>query len=74
MFKGEGNGVTKTTEEVGLMFGDGHPLDDDDLTPDIVATALRRTVRDPVVVDRATRDIVNLIREYQMYRLDEMRL
>ncbi len=61
----------KSTEEVGLVFGT-HPLDDDDMTPDIVCTVLRRT---PGVVDadRAAREITALIREYQLYRLDEMR-
>jgi hypothetical protein len=56
----------KSTEEVGLVFGT-HPLDDDDLTSDIVETVLRKRMgeRNPAVGE-VTRDITDRLRAFHL--------
>jgi hypothetical protein len=62
----------KSTEEVGLVFGT-HPLDDDDMTPDIVETALRKRMgHTNPAVGEVTRDIVERLRAYRVAELEAM--
>jgi hypothetical protein len=47
-----------------------HPLDSDDLTPDIVRAVLaRRMGMTNPAVDELTDDIVTRLRQYEMHRL-----
>ncbi len=56
----------KSTEEVGLVFGT-HPLDDDDLTPDIVSTVLRKQMGEHnPSVGVVTDDIVTRLRAFHL--------
>jgi hypothetical protein len=56
----------KSTEEVGLVFGT-HPLDDDDMTPDIVETVLRKRMgQHNPAVGEVTRDIMARLRAYHV--------
>jgi hypothetical protein len=60
----------KSTEEVGLVFGT-HPLDDDDMTPDIVETVLRKRMGEHnPAVGQTTQDIVQRLRAYHVAEME----
>jgi hypothetical protein len=65
----------KTTEEVGLLWTDDHPLDDDDLTPDIVAGVLRQRMGEHnPAVGETTQDIMKRLRAYRVAQMESLLL
>ncbi len=64
----------KSTEEVGLVFGT-HPLDDDDMTGDIIEARLRKRMGEHnPAVGEITRDLVARLRAYRVAELESMAL
>jgi hypothetical protein len=62
----------KSTEEVGLVFGT-HPLDDDDLTGDIIEVGLRKRMGEHnPAVGEITRDLLARLRAYRYAEMEDL--